>query len=151
MRLKPPLPSGFRFAHGFATASRPSRQLTHPPLPKTHCFQIFRNSLNTNPFRDKIGVEIARQNNITSRMGRDTSSVLLFLPTFSASRHSIYRASRNDEFIYRAVSFCVSCLEGRSVRSTERSEARKGAAPLGATPKCGLLDYFCSSNVMSLK
>ena len=29
---------------------------------------------------------------------------------------------------------CVSCLEGRSVRSTERSEARKGAAPLGATP-----------------
>ena len=25
--------------------------------------------------------------------------------------------------------FCVSCLEGRSVRSTERSEARKGAAP----------------------
>ena len=33
-----------------------------------------------------------------------------------------------------AVSFCVSRLEGRSVRSTERSEARKGAAPLGATP-----------------
>jgi hypothetical protein len=29
----------------------------------------------------------------------------------------------------------VSCLEGRSVRSTERSEARKGATPLGVTPK----------------
>jgi hypothetical protein len=28
LRLKPPLPYGFRFAHGFATASRPSRQLT---------------------------------------------------------------------------------------------------------------------------
>ena len=25
----PPLPYGFRFAHGFATASRPYRQLTH--------------------------------------------------------------------------------------------------------------------------
>ena len=29
---------------------------------------------------------------------------------------------------------CVSCLEGRSVRSTERSEARKAATPLGVTP-----------------
>jgi hypothetical protein len=29
---------------------------------------------------------------------------------------------------------CVSCLEGRSVRSTERSEARKAAAALAATP-----------------
>jgi hypothetical protein len=31
--------------------------------------------------------------------------------------------------------FRVSRMEGRSVRSTERSEARKGAAALAATPK----------------
>jgi hypothetical protein len=45
-----------------------------------------------------------------------------------------FRIIRICGFGPRDLRVCVRCMEGRSVRSTERSEARKGAAPLGATP-----------------